>query len=79
MLPRLVMVQCDFQCTVSKRALQWYSKCYCVASVTRTFTLKGVHTIHRLTPVRDGMLLSIRATIDKVSTTNSAPGAELVH
>jgi hypothetical protein len=22
-------------------ALQWYSKCYCVASVTKTFTLKG--------------------------------------
>jgi hypothetical protein len=24
---------------VSKIALQWYSKCYCVASVTKTFTL----------------------------------------
>jgi hypothetical protein len=32
---------------VSKIALQWYSKCYCVASVTKTFTLKGVQTIHR--------------------------------
>jgi hypothetical protein len=32
---------------VSKRALQWYSKCYCVASVTKTFALKGVQTIHR--------------------------------
>jgi hypothetical protein len=31
---------------VSKKALQWYSKCYCVASVTATFTLKGVQTIH---------------------------------
>jgi hypothetical protein len=30
---------------VSKRALQWYSKCYCVASLTKTFTLKGVHSI----------------------------------
>jgi hypothetical protein len=33
---------------VSKRDLQWYSKCYCVASVTKTFTLKGVQTIHCL-------------------------------
>jgi hypothetical protein len=32
---------------VLKRALQWYSKCYCVASVTKTFTLKGVQTIRR--------------------------------
>jgi hypothetical protein len=33
---------------VSKTALQWYSKCYCVESVTKTFTLKGVQTIiHR--------------------------------
>jgi hypothetical protein len=32
---------------VSKRDLQWYFKCYCVASVTKTFTLKGVQTIHR--------------------------------
>jgi hypothetical protein len=31
---------------VSKRTLQWYSKCYSVASVTKTFTLKGVQTIH---------------------------------
>jgi hypothetical protein len=31
----------------SKRALQWYSKCYCVASITKTFTLKGVQTMHR--------------------------------
>jgi hypothetical protein len=32
---------------VSRRALQWCSKCYCVASVTKTFTLKGAQTIHR--------------------------------
>jgi hypothetical protein len=32
---------------VSKRASQWYSKCYHVASATKTFTLKGVQTIHR--------------------------------
>jgi hypothetical protein len=32
---------------VSKRALQWCSKCYCVASFTKTFTRKGVQTIHR--------------------------------
>jgi hypothetical protein len=32
---------------VSKRALQWYSKRCRVASVTKTFTLKGVQTIHR--------------------------------
>jgi hypothetical protein len=34
---------------VSKRALQWYSKHYCVMSVTKTFTLKGIKTIHRST------------------------------
>jgi hypothetical protein len=33
--------------SVSKRALQWYSKCYCVASITKTFTLKGGQTVHR--------------------------------
>jgi hypothetical protein len=45
-------VQC-FQLSlqgVLKRALQWYSKCYCVASVTKTFKLKGVQTIRRSTP-----------------------------
>jgi hypothetical protein len=31
---------------VSKEALQWYSQCCCMASVTKTFTLKGVQTIH---------------------------------
>jgi hypothetical protein len=30
----------------SKIALQWYSKCYSVASVTKTFTLKDVQTIY---------------------------------
>jgi hypothetical protein len=30
--------------TTIERALQWYSKCYCVA---KTFTLKIVQTIHR--------------------------------
>jgi hypothetical protein len=30
---------------VSKRALQWYSKCCYVASVTRIFPLKGVQSI----------------------------------
>jgi hypothetical protein len=34
---------------VSKITLQWYSKCYWVANVTKTFTLKGVRTIHRST------------------------------
>jgi hypothetical protein len=29
-----------------KRALQWCSKCYYVASVLKTFTRKGVETIH---------------------------------
>jgi hypothetical protein len=38
---------------VSRRALQGYSKCYCVASVTKTFILKGVQTIHRSTPWTD--------------------------
>jgi hypothetical protein len=35
---------------VLKRALQWYSKCYCVVIVTKTFTLKGLQTIHLSTP-----------------------------
>jgi hypothetical protein len=35
---------------VSKRALQWCSRCYCVVSVTKAYTLKGVQTIHRSTP-----------------------------
>jgi hypothetical protein len=29
---------------VPKRALQWYSKCYYVVSVTKTFTLKGAQS-----------------------------------
>jgi hypothetical protein len=33
-----------------KRALQWYSKCYYVASVTKMFALKEVQIIHRSTP-----------------------------
>jgi hypothetical protein len=33
---------------VSKRALQLYSRCYCVASVTKTFTLKGVQTSFKM-------------------------------
>jgi hypothetical protein len=35
---------------VSKGALQRYSKCYCAASVTKTFTLKVVQTVRRSTP-----------------------------
>jgi hypothetical protein len=31
---------------VTKRALKLYFKCYRVANVTKTFTLKGVQTIH---------------------------------
>jgi hypothetical protein len=31
---------------VSKRASQWYSKCYCVANVTKMFTLKRVQTLY---------------------------------
>jgi hypothetical protein len=27
---------------VSGKVLQWYSKCYCVVSVTKTFILKGL-------------------------------------
>jgi hypothetical protein len=38
------------QC-VSKRALQWHSNCCCVGSVTETFTLKGVQSIHPSTPI----------------------------
>jgi hypothetical protein len=40
-------LDCRILQTVSKRALQWYSQFYCVSSVTKTFTLKGVQTIHR--------------------------------
>jgi hypothetical protein len=32
---------------VPKIALKLYSKCYCVASVTKTFTPEGVQTIER--------------------------------
>jgi hypothetical protein len=31
-------------------ASQWYSKCCCVASVTKTFTPKGLQTIHLSEP-----------------------------
>jgi hypothetical protein len=48
--PGIITVQCDFLSMVmqgvSKRALQWYSKCCCVASVTKTFTLQGAQTTH---------------------------------
>jgi hypothetical protein len=33
---------------VSRRSLEWYSECYCVVSVTKTFTLKGVQTLNVL-------------------------------
>jgi hypothetical protein len=39
---------------ISKRALQWYFKCYCVASVTKTFTLEVVQTIHRFDWINNG-------------------------
>jgi hypothetical protein len=35
---------------VWKRASQWYSIYYFVASVSKTFTLKGIQTIHRSIP-----------------------------
>jgi hypothetical protein len=38
------MVQCDFYCRVFQKELY---NCYCTASVMKTFTLKGVQTIHR--------------------------------
>jgi hypothetical protein len=37
-------------CRVFKKSLQWYSKRYCAASVTKTFTLEGILIIHRSTP-----------------------------
>jgi hypothetical protein len=61
-LPRIVTVQCDFHWYCARRSFESmkvnamcvsgnrYSKCYCVASVTETFTLKGGQTIHRSTP-----------------------------
>jgi hypothetical protein len=39
------LIPCTIQ-DVSKAALQWYSKCYCVASVMKTFTLNRLQTIH---------------------------------
>jgi hypothetical protein len=36
-------------CTVCFNVLQCYSKGYCMASVTKAFTLKGVKTIHHST------------------------------
>jgi hypothetical protein len=41
---------CEVVQGVSERALRLYSKSYCVAAITKTFTLKGVQTIHRSTP-----------------------------
>jgi hypothetical protein len=38
---------CTYAEGVSKRALQRYSKRCCVASVTKTFALKGVQTVRR--------------------------------
>jgi hypothetical protein len=35
---------------VSKRDLQLYSNCYCVASVMKTFTLKDIQTINHSAP-----------------------------
>jgi hypothetical protein len=35
---------------VSKRALQRHSKRYCVASVTKAFTLKGEQTVDHSSP-----------------------------
>jgi hypothetical protein len=32
---------------VSKGALEWYSTYYCMGSITKTFTLKAVQSIHR--------------------------------
>jgi hypothetical protein len=45
---RVCLLNAAFIQDVSKRALQRCSKCYCVTSVTKTFTLKGVQIIHRL-------------------------------
>jgi hypothetical protein len=50
--PEIVTVQCEFHSLYRlfhKVLPQWYSKCYCVASVTKTFTLKGVQTLRFLT------------------------------
>jgi hypothetical protein len=38
---REYIIKCIIQGS-SKTALQWYSKCHCGASVTKTFTFKGV-------------------------------------
>jgi hypothetical protein len=48
---------------VSKRGLQWSSKCCCVASVTETFTLKGVRTICHST---SGKIWSIEKSNDLI-------------
>jgi hypothetical protein len=51
---------------VSKRALQCYSKCYCVVSVTKTLTLEGVQTIHRSRCRKNSLHSIIWNTIVKV-------------
>jgi hypothetical protein len=47
---------------VSKRVLQWYSKCCCVFSVTKTFTLKGVRSIQRSRCWTMGSLYTFKCT-----------------
>jgi hypothetical protein len=43
-----------------KRALQWYSKCYCVTGVMKTFTPQGLQIVQRLTPSVMGSLYAFK-------------------
>jgi hypothetical protein len=62
---------------VSKRALEWYSKCCCVVGVTKTFTLKGVQTLHRskcewwIVPDDGKLLLMLEIVHSRLGTVSS--------
>jgi hypothetical protein len=47
---------------LKKRGLRGYSKCYCVANVTKAFTLRGVQIIHRSTCSAMDILYTFKCT-----------------
>jgi hypothetical protein len=51
----------------SKKALQWYSKRYCVASVTKTVTLKGVQAMDSSYSFKCNSFRNTRHTVFGVS------------
>jgi hypothetical protein len=68
---------CNIIGCFKKRALEWYSKCYCVASVTKTFTPKGVHSIHRLISWTMDSLYAIKCKCFRNTRHNVAFGIPL--